>query len=57
MLSNENVKHIEAMTGLTSSQLKSFSPEKFRNFIITHKSKNPKTQIKKYNFQLFNQLL
>lgn len=33
MLSKENVKHIEVVTGLTSAQLRDFSPEKFREFI------------------------
>ena len=39
MLSIENVKHIEVVTGLTSAQLKDFSPEEFRDFIERKKKK------------------
>ena len=39
MLSNEIIKHIEVVTGLTSAQLKDFSPEEFRNFIERKKKK------------------
>lgn len=47
MLSNENIKHIEVITGLTSAQLRDFSPEKFRKF-IERKKKKPLTFISEF---------
>ena len=47
MLSKENVKHIEVVTGLTLAQLRDFSPEKFREF-IEHKKKKRLTFLSEF---------